>query len=340
MQCCKKWNKILLLETRNFGDAIIKNKYIRTIGKQYPNIQIDLLTKEQLVPIFRANSFIAHIYYAKFPIAGFKSLNVLDLGKRILQLKKEGYDLCIETTGDFREALICKMIDASECVSLQRGQGHPYNHLIRRPWIKNANRRILIPDQIINIYDQYRYALELFGIKEEKIQPERRRYNAISIHPFASQECKMWGWKKWETMVKKLIQKRYKIKIFCTPNESKIVKARLETVVQNKNVELYAGPLARFLDELKKSDLLIGLDSFSIHASYACNVPNIMICGANQYEMWKTPLTEVVSNSGQCDKWPCYNVPKCRGEQKFICIKQISEEEVYTKACELLELES
>ena len=54
---------------------------------------------------------------------------------------------------------------------------------------------------------------------------------------------------------------------------------------------------------------------------------NIMICGANDYRMWQTPLTKVVAlKENCCLHWSCYNKPKCGG--RYSCIESISVDDV------------
>lgn len=100
-------------------------------------------------------------------------------------------------------------------------------------------------------------------------------------------------------------------------------------VIDNKRVLLHAGNLDEFFVKLSFTKLLIGLDSFSVHAGYALNVPVIILNGANDYRIFRPPGANVIANENVCAYYPCYNKPKCLGSKsEYICINSIGIEDV------------
>ena len=328
-----KTSKTLFLEARNFGDAIIKNTIISQYGAGHLDEQIDVWTKRQFADIFLMNEKIHRLHLTSFPIAGLKSWNIINLIKSIWLLRRERYDLAIDTVGDFRERFLLWLIHPKRLVSIEREEGNPFNRLIRRG-LSFLVEPVSIVREMVNVYEQLSYLLECLGVKEQRqerhlCQTAANRKN-IGIHPFASQECRLWDWKKWNELYRVLLEKGYVVYFFCSPRERKILEGNIE-IVQDTNV--IAGDLREFLRALQRMDLLICLDSFAVHAAYSLGVRSIMLNGANDFHIWQTPLSRVVAENSACAYWPCYNKPKCKD---YRCIRSIKTDDVVRLADTLL----
>ena len=151
-----KTSKTLFLEARNFGDAIIKNTIISQYGAGYPNEQIDVWTKRQFTDIFSRNERIHKVYLTGFPIAGMKSWNIIGLIKKIWVLRRERYDLAVDTVGDFRERVLLWLIRPKRLVSIEREEGNPFNRLIRRG-LSFLIEPVNVAREMVNVYDQLTY---------------------------------------------------------------------------------------------------------------------------------------------------------------------------------------
>lgn len=331
MSDVRQCRKVLFLEARNFGDAIIKNTLIFQYGVGHPEEQIDLWAKRQFADIFSRNTRIHKVYHSGFPIAGMKSWNIITLARTIWTLRKERYDLAIDTMGDFRERLLLWLAHPKRIISIEREQGHSFNHLIRRG-LSFLVEPVVIPKDMINVYIQLAYLLKYLDV--QKWTQESNGLCAsppiIGIHPFASQKCRLWEWEKWNRLYRLLLEKGCVVQFFCSPAERAILEENIE-IDQSSNI--IAGELQFFLEELRHIDLLICLDSFAVHASYSLGVRSIMLNGANDFHIWQTPLSSVVTGKFDCEYWPCYNKPKCTD---YRCIRSIDAEDVAQLAYTLL----
>ena len=328
-----KTSKTLFLEARNFGDAIIKNTIISQYGAGHLDEQIDVWTKRQFADIFSENERIHKLYLTGFPIAGVKSWNIINLIKSIWMLRSERYDLAIDTVGDFRERFLLWLIRPKRLVSMEREEGNPFNRLIRRG-LAFLVEPVGVARDLVNVYAQFVYLLEYLGVRDQR-QERRRGHSAtnrknVGIHPFASQECRLWDWKKWNELYRVLLEKGYVVYFFCSPGERKILEENIEIA---KNTNVIARDLHGFLQELQRIDLLVCLDSFAVHAAYSLGVRSIMLNGANDFHVWQTPLSRVVAGNSACAYWPCYNKPKCKD---YGCIRSIKVSEVAQLVCTLL----
>jgi hypothetical protein len=314
---------ILFFETRNFGDAIIKNDFIKKYGQANPVDYIDILCKKQFVSIFEDNPYIQHIYTSGFPIAGMKSWNFLELLGTIRKLHGQ-YDLAVDVLGDWRERLLLWMMHPRKILSLERAEGHPFNNLIRRGLSSLVEPVPISLDQV-NFYRQLDALLVVLGggtdsVSVQHVIPQKTR-RTIGIHPLASQECKLWGWASWNELIRILKERGDYVWCFCAPKE----KAIIEKHIEQKDIQTISSDIKSFFRSLSQVDLLICLDSFATHAAYSVGVPSIVLNGANDFRLWQTPLTKVVQGAFECKYWPCYNKPKCT---RYDCMASIRVEDV------------
>ena len=341
----KSDQKILLLELRNFGDAVILTNLIESLSHSFKGIKIDLFTRPWFKEIFENNPNINKIIYAQFPFMRDKDLNpktTMHLVMQILRLRMKRYDVCINNQGDFRENLIGCLINPKRNISVRWGIGHEFRNQIRKnDWFNNKNESIGIPNDVINIYDINHYIMKKLGGTE--LLPPRvylknnpvKNGNLIAIHPMAGQACRLWSFEKWSGLIEKLIDKGYKIDIFCAPDEKELIIEKLYKIQRKDKVNMYAGRLDSFFEKLSQASLFIGLDSFSIHLAYALGIPGIMLNGANDYRIFLPKNAYVVLNKESCDKYPCYNKPSCQGSlAEYHCIRGIQVNDVLEKVAD------
>lgn len=337
--------KYLILQCRNLGDAIISSGLINSLGENFRNISIDIFTRPSFKPIFESNPYVNKIFYADFPMGtqkNFNAKNCLGLLKQIAKLRKQNFDVCLNNVGDFRENLIGKCIRPKKNISISWPDAHPYRQLIKKGLFSLVDWNISIPQQIVNIYDGndhiakelgsshlVRPRIFLNGKLRKQIVDELNYENVIAVHPYASQKSRLWDFKKWKILIQILASQGFKIWIFGAPSQKSETEDIFHEIINNKNVSLHAGNLSEFFIKLSLAKLLIGLDSFAIHAAYALNVPIIMLNGSNDYRTWQPPKANVIAKENVCTYYPCYNKPKCLNTKKqYICIVSIDVEDV------------
>lgn len=333
--------KLLIIEYRSFGDAVIQTGLINTIGENFPQVRISILTKPQYAAVFKHNPNIAKVYCSDFPFGPTQKRTIrgfIQLMKNLYEIRQAKFDYCINTVGDFRENLLGYFTGATTRYSVIRSKYNPFRQMLRQGLSFLNSVNISIPDDVINIYDVQKFVSIYLGClrsKEPKIfivkemDTEIRHENMmIGIHPMASQVCKIWPWDKWIQLIR-ILQKQNRIVIFCSPNENKSMMEHFGHIVDNEKVMLRSDDLEEFFVALSKISILIGLDSFSVHASYALNIKCIMLNGGNDIRSWCPPNTTPLSRGDLCSAHPCFNRPKCSGEpMEYTCIRSIEVEDV------------
>ncbi len=332
--------KYLILQCRNLGDAIISSGLINSLGKNLRHISIDIFTRPSFKPIFEENPYVNKIYYTDFPMGtqkNFNAKNCLGLLKQISKLRKQNFDVCLNNVGDFRENLIGKCIRPKKNISISWPDAHPYRQLIKKGLSSLVDWNISIPQRIVNIYDGNDHIAKELGSSHlvhpriflnaklrKQIASKLDYEKVIAIHPAASQKSKLWDFDKWKRVITVLVSQKFDVCIFCAPNQKTKMQDIFREVIDNKRVLLHASNLDEFFIKLSSVKLLIGLDSFSVHAAYALKVPVIVLNGANDYRLFRPPNANVIFKEDVCRYYPCYNKPKCLGSKdEYICINSI-----------------
>lgn len=321
--------RAVLVSGRSFGDAIMVAFFLKTLEKNNSEILFDIITKEKYCIFYEDLSIVDSVMFLNFPYMQLKSNITKGLIKGTLKdyftirKIKRHYDFAVDFLGDVRERTILSMLDIDKIYSIERGEGNEFNQLIRRG-LSSKVVNVNVCNDVMNFYEQMNVIyMKLFGSKLYSINHRQINVKTIGIHPFASQPSKLWKYENWNNLISLLINDGYKVIIFCAPSEK---ESLIYNISSNENVKIVCGDIKVFFSELKKVDLLIGLESFSIHASNYLNIPNISLVGAQNGNLWKSPTTTIIQGKSFCGHWPCYNKP-CKCE--FDCMNSISVDEVY-----------
>lgn len=298
--------KILFVIARGFGDAIIADSMINLIGERFQGLELHVLIKPQFAAIFSGNPHIKRIYFAPFPI-GMKRVTdfclkeLVCLIRTLNSLRKEKFDLCIETMGDIREALIARFVQPSRSLSVIWDPSHPIYYDVRGKLIARflATDSVKLTPSIKNIYDAKDYFLQSIGceislVSQSRSKPEhhwdednsRQIVKIIGIHPFAFHKSRMLPFNCWRLLINKLLCDGFEVWIFCSEMERSVTERYFNKAVGGGKISIKSGDLSNFLLDIRKVGLLIGLDSFSVHAAHAAGKPSIAICRGERYKFW------------------------------------------------------
>jgi heptosyltransferase-3 len=338
--------KVLLLQCRGLGDAIISTLLINSIHSSWSDSVIDVWASPEVEPFYREHPLVNRCYIQSLPILRRHKLSFLAFPKfipRLFKLRSNHYDICINAVGDFRENILTSLVNAKEKWSVRWEQGHPLAKVIHSGQYWLMDEKVFISRSCRNIYDIYaRIAKELGCINicntlidyEADIDGLKRSGKSIGyigIHPFASQACRKWQFEKWSELISLIVELGYKVIIFGAPSERRTMDQVFKQWRTDSRVSFITEELNTFFTSVKHLSGYIGLDSFGIHAAFALGIPSVMINGANDPSIWAPPGTRVIGNGGGCKYYPCYNKPKCVGtKEEFICIKSVTVNEVIT----------
>src|SRR5579859_6531859 len=124
----------LLLQTRNFGDAVIGTGLVEALGRSFPGAGISVFTKPQFRSLYANNPYVSSVHTADFPMgtgSRFGGRAVLALLREVWALRRRRFKNVAHLGGDFRENLIGWLISPSGTMGPGWAQGHPFHRLIR-----------------------------------------------------------------------------------------------------------------------------------------------------------------------------------------------------------------
>lgn len=330
----------LLIVAHNLGDAVITSGYLSKLT-EIPNLRWTVWCRHEVSFLFQDVPGIDEVLTNRFPVGTNKKLTwreSLRLMAAIGPLRRRNFDVSLDFIGDFRDVILGRLVNAKRHYSPVWPDGHPFRKIIRAAptsWIPNP---CAIPDAT-TIYEAYReiaakVAGDLFGDSVQRpdataaaIGVPRRKLERVGLHPFASQECKLWPASNWRSLAASLTAEGVDVIAFGAPEERDSLRKIFAGVLAED--ALVCVPLREFFNRVEKLDALIGLDSFSIHVAKKFDRHSVMLNGANDPALWAPSLCTVVTSNARCGSQPCFNRPSCQNtEFEYDCMRKITADAV------------
>lgn len=326
--------RALLLVAHNLGDAVITAGFLEHLHSATPHLDWTVLCRPEAAFLFEGAPGIERVLPNRFPVGTNKQFNItaaLKLLRTLGGLRKEGLVCSLDFIGDFRDVGIARLAGSRKHYSPVWPDGHPFRRIIRpapRRWIHTP---LPISSECKNLYKAMEGMIEQIAadIGVHALPPATPRFNhaakishcRIGLHPFATQACKLWPAAHWQSLAKGLLRDGYELQAFAAPSErAELVELFGELIADS---QLLTQPLPDFFSAVRDLDLLIGLDSFSVHVAHSAGIRSIMLNGANDPGMWVPPSCTSLQEPAQCGNQPCLNRPSCSGTNEFDCMKRI-----------------
>ena len=330
--------RVLLLQCRNYGDAVISTGLVEALSSCEPPLELHVLTRPWLQSLFTTNPFVKRVYESEFPMGTDKRFGMrpaLRLARRVAQLRREHFDLVIHLTGDVREIVLARLIAPKGNCGLLWEPGHLQRRIVRQGLESSVSMPVRIPPEELNIYSAIQRVAAFLGARAPArprlYDPTGNPYvhhpveRAVGIHMLAGQGCREWPAERWRDLVKTIKQAGLDVVVFGAPADRERLTASLGNALDQR-VELVTGSLEDFFRRLGRVRAFVGLDSFSIHAACAVGVPSIMLNGASHAEIWCPPGTEFLDGGASLACHPCFNKPICTSsDSPYQCIRAIPE---------------
>jgi ADP-heptose:LPS heptosyltransferase len=339
---------ILFISARNFGDAALHANFIREFSKKFVCRQIYVWTTPEAKSIFESIDNI-NIIESYFPVGMgrnkfFTQLWFVKIIYTILKLRKLNLYFAFDFTSDFREQLFIYLVGAS----YSRKIGFP-KHSAFRNFVWFSGLRILPSlstkpdsDNLYTVYDRSLYLLRDFFSPslsmalDDKFLTNVNHSKIIGIHPFASQDFKMWPVEYWIKLIKliKYTLPDYEIHVFGTPEEFEKFNLTISDGIYFK-----PGSINSVMKDISTLCLLICLESFSNHLATFLSIPSLVISGANNPGIFVKSTNFFVSNDDFLNCQYCNGKPTClKNSTPYLCMSLITPEIVLSKILTVLEI--
>ena len=323
-----------LIVSRNLGDAVIQSGFLKSlVERQYAERYV-VWTRPQMAFLFR-DMPQCEVVCSQFPVGtrkDFSPREAIRFFRTARRIRRCAPTVSIDLIGDFRERIFARLAGSRRHVHIGWARGHPFSRIIRNPF-GTGSPTITIPAHTINIYSAYQLILNALAPGAAQSSAAERAGTAhsgvarrprIGLHPFASQECKLWPAENWGQLIGQLLDEEAEIWAFGAPSDRQALVRLLGGAAGR--VRLVVEDIESFSKELGSVDVLVGLDSFAIHLAWREGVRSVMINAGNPPGFWSGPsLGSVLANSGGCSHYPCFNAPRCKGSRgEYACVKAIS----------------
>lgn len=312
-----------LIASRNLGDIVIWGGVLEDLIAARYAARYVVWTRPQMAWMFEGVPQ-CEVVCSSFPVGTRKqfgpreAVRFLTTAARIRALRPT---VSLDLVGDFRERAFGRLIGSARHLHIGWEQGHPHARLIRNPF-GPGHPLVTVPASIPNVYAAHRLMVQalthpqyLGGAHNDRQCPDRSARDAceyrVGLHPFASQACKLWPEDNWRGLARELLARNYRLLAFAAPGETEALREIFAGF--EADITLLTGDLAQFAAAVSALDVMIGLDSFSVHMAHRQGVPSITINAGAPPELWAVPGGRTLAQSGGCRHYPCYNVAPCRG---------------------------
>lgn len=326
-----------LIVARNLGDAAIQSGFLDALaGRGYAKRYIAWV-RPQVAFLFEGIPD-CEVVCSQFPVGTakqFAGLEIFRFVRAVWRIRRLRPDVSIDLIGDMRERIFAWLIGAACHLYLGWADGHPFNRLIRNH-LGRGGPVVTVPVATPNVYTAHRLMLDALapergGAVESGPPLRAERGDAhlrVGLHPLASQACKLWPVENWRTLIDALLRSGASIVVFGSPAERAALLGMLSGLANS--VSVITEDVEVFARHLAKLDVLVGLDSFSVHLAWRLGVRSVMINAGNPPDLWSVPsLNRALGGAGGCAHYPCYNVPRCVGSSmEYACVKSTTPETV------------
>lgn len=270
-------NNLGILATAAIGDTLIMSGAINSIKKKYPKINITLFCGS-------SNYEISKLLNNVDKVEQLSIKNVLQ-SKNIIQ--QSYYDVWIDFGPWPRlNSILTNFAKSNYKIGFKtKGQ---YRHFVYDKWIEHSD--------ILHEYENYCNLIKLVNVYEfEKPNlylnesNENIENDYVVFHLFAGgskANLKHLPLKKWKELAKYLFNQEYKVYLTGAPNDYK----QLENFIDYTNLSIMnmAGKLSlkETAQLLKKSKLVISIDTGIMHLASVLNTPLIAIHGPTKPSRW------------------------------------------------------
>ncbi len=333
-----KLDKILIVRPGGIGDAVLLLPAINVLKKIFPSSEIHILAEKRNAGIFKFCPEISKLYL-------YDDLKTFDL----LRLFKNKYDLVIDTEQwhtlssligyltraqirigfdtNGRSKLFTKVVDYSQ----DDYEAQSFLNLVSQVTDKKE------------VFDAEKKFISLIHENEtliDKLEELKSGFKFIvGLFYGATVKERMWGVLNFADLANKLIDNNIGVVLLGGKSDLGELNHFKKEINTNTNFIDFVGKtsLGETANIISKADLFISCDSGLMHIAYGLGVKTLSLFGAGIQEKWgpKSKNNFIINKNLFCS--PCTKfgyTPRCPYGVK--CLSEISVEEVYEKAVEVL----
>ncbi|MGM0601837.1 MAG: lipopolysaccharide heptosyltransferase II [Bacillota bacterium] len=307
-------NRIIVVDLLYLGDLIFAYPFFEELRKNYPEARIDLAANSNFAEITRENDNIDHVYsYNK----GWSAARSFSFARK---LKKNSYDMGLNIHGNWRTALLLKMISPDYSIGYGgKGRGvfldkelkaADDKHMIEvyldflRDMGCNISGKEIVP--VIDFDDKIDKIEKTFfsGLKNKNISFDK---DYIVLNTGGSWPTKQWPEEYFAHLADMIINAGWNVLFVGGPGDIKRVEEIIDLMKSPADNICGQTSLLELAFVMKKSRLVISGDTGPIHVAAAVGTDTITIFGPSnevKYQPKGSGNNSIVTNN-TLDCRPC-----------------------------------
>ncbi|MCS7187240.1 MAG: glycosyltransferase family 9 protein [Armatimonadota bacterium] len=321
--------RILIVRLSALGDTLMSTPIAQALREAFPNAYIGWVVETRCAPILEGNPFINRVHRWDKTLTGFIAT--------VREIRRERYELALDVQGLLKSALIpwlARIPYRVGFVDAREGANRLLTHSIPPPPPANfaSHRNLQLLSALGIPADPQRHRL-FFPLTDYNRQIAIQRLTSLGVEPkrFAvlapatTRPQKHWIENRWSELAERLW---HELKLPCVLLGARSDLPLLERIARNCKVPLPVIcdlSLKDAVAVIELSSVLIGPDSFPIHAALAVRTPTIALFGPNDpFRFRSEEGILVLEHDLPCR--PCRRRPTCGGA--FTCMALITVDEV------------
>lgn len=344
---------ILVIKIGAIGDVLLTTPALRALRKHYPKSKITYLIGPKAAPVIENNPCIDKMiifrekhYFPKITNLVRYALNPVIRN----ELKPQNFDLAVDFDSNYRSCYISVFAKAKKTIGFK---------LKGRRMYLNRFYDIRIKHPALPVYQSIRYLslLKPLGIEENNLSLDffplcgsdnkideffrenklDGKFPIIGINPGTLADAKRWPAGSFIELIK-LLNSKFNASVILT--WGKVEKEQAEVIAKNSKCIMASNTNLNELGCLiLRCHLFITNDTSPMHMAAALKIPTIGIFGPTDWRIWSNPNDKFIPVSTKVPCGPCSDFwCKKSKEKKDICIKNVTVDQVFEKAKELLKM--
>ena len=284
--------KILALQFKYFGDAVLMTPALRALREHYPGAEIHLLVPSEIAPLFQHLPWLPRVWSMPRRRG---SANLRETWPLIRALRQERFDRSVDFASNDRGAILSFLIGAKKRLGWSERGGFWARRFFYHQRV--ASKREL-PHESIRLAELLSgWQVPLPHSLEAEIQedpalvdaaknllPDER---AVICHVASSQPKKEWPIGHWAKFHHLATNAGYRL-VFTTARGEReaALMAALNQLVSDANVLPQIADLALFLAVLARGAIFVSGDTGPLHFAAGLGVPTISMFGPTSPARW------------------------------------------------------
>ncbi len=321
--------KILIVRLSALGDTLMSTPIAQALRESFPNAHIGWVVESRCAAVVEGNPYIDRVHKWNKTLGGLIPV--------VREIRREGYEVALDVQGLLKSAIIpwlaripCRVGFVNARENAFRLFTHPLPPPPPAPFVSGRNLQLL---EALGIpVDPRRHRL-YFPLNDLNRQTAMRRLSSLGLKPkqfvvlapATTRPQKHWLEERWSDLAERLWKELEMPSVLLGSPSDKTLLERIAKRCSTPLPVICDLSLKDAVAIIELSSVLVGPDSFPIHAALAVGTPTVALFGPNDPFRFKTESgITVLENDLPCR--PCRRHPTCGGA--FTCMALITVDEV------------